>query len=165
MQLIIAEKPSVGASLAAVLGADKKQNGYYEGAGYLVSWCIGHLVGLAAANIYDEKYQKWRQEDLPILPLEWQYSIAADKQKQFGILRELMSRKDVDSLVCATDAGREGELIFRFVYHMANCKKPFTRLWISSMEESAIKQGFDNLKDGSEYDPLYHSALCRAKAD
>ncbi|MDL2215933.1 DNA topoisomerase 3 [Ruminococcaceae bacterium OttesenSCG-928-N02] len=165
MQLIIAEKPSVAQSIAAVMGATERKDGYIQGGGYIVSWCIGHLVGLAAANAYDEKYQKWRQEDLPILPGDWQYTVAADKKKQFNILRELINRADVESLVCATDAGREGELIFRFVYHVAGCKKPFNRLWISSMEESAIRQGFDNLRDGSEYDPLYYSALCRAKAD
>jgi DNA topoisomerase-3 len=165
MQLIIAEKPSVGQSLAAVLGATERKDGYLQSNGYLVSWCIGHLVGLAAAHAYDEKYSKWRQEDLPILPGEWQYIVVADKKKQFATLRELMNRKDMESLVCATDAGREGELIFRFVYEVVGCKKPFARLWISSMEESAIRQGFDSLKDGREYDALYHSALCRAKAD
>lgn len=165
MILVIAEKPSVGQSLAAVLGATERKDGYLQGGGYLVSWCIGHLVGLAAAHAYDEKYSKWRQEDLPILPGEWQYTVATEKKKQFATLRELMNRADVESLVCATDAGREGELIFRFVYEMAGCKKPFARLWISSMEESAIRQGFDSLKDGRDYDALYHSALCRAKAD
>jgi DNA topoisomerase-3 len=165
MQLVIAEKPSVAQSIAAVLGATEKKDGYIQGAGYLVSWCIGHLVGLAAAHAYNETYSKWRQEDLPILPEDWQYTVAADKKKQFTTLRELMNRKDVESLVCATDAGREGELIFRFVYQMAGCKKPFSRLWISSMEESAIREGFQNLRDGREYDALYHSALCRAKAD
>ncbi|MGL5514366.1 MAG: DNA topoisomerase, partial [Sporomusa sp.] len=165
MQLIITEKPSVAQSIAAILGATEKKDGYIQGTGYLISWCIGHLVGLAAANAYDERYQKWRQEDLPILPQEWQYTVAADKKKQFNTLRELMNRKDVESIVCATDAGREGELIFRFVYYMANCNKPFSRLWISSMEESAIREGFQNLKNGGEYDALYHSALCRAKAD
>lgn len=165
MKLIIAEKPSVAQSIAAVLGATERKDSYIQGGGYIVSWCIGHLVGLAPAHDYDERYKKWQQADLPILPQEWKYNVSPDKRKQFTILRELMNRSDVDSLVCATDAGREGELIFRFVYHMANCQKPFTRLWISSMEESAIKQGFDTLKDGSEYDTLYHSALCRAKAD
>ncbi len=165
MQLIIAEKPSVGANIAAVLGATEKKDGYIQGAGYIVSWCIGHLAGLAAAHAYDERYSKWRQEDLPILPGDWQYTVTADKKKQFAILRELMNRRDVESLVCATDAGREGELIFRFVYQMTGCKKPFARLWISSMEESAIREGFRNMKDGREYDAPYHSALCRAKAD
>ena len=128
MILVIAEKPSVAQSIAAVLGAAQKHDGFIEGGGYIVSWCIGHLVGLAPAHDYDERYSKWRQEDLPILPGDWQYTVAADKKKQFATLRELMNRKDVESLVCATDAGREGELIFRFVYHMAGCKKPFARL-------------------------------------
>jgi len=162
--LVIAEKPSVGMSLAAVLGAKKKKDGYIEGAGYIVSWCVGHLVGLADAGAYGD-YAKWRLSDLPILPGKWETVVAKDKQKQFNILRGLMNRKDVTSLVCATDAGREGELIFRFVYDMAGCRKPFKRLWIQSMEESAIKAGFANLKDGREYDNLYQSALCRAKAD
>jgi len=163
--LVIAEKPSVGMSLAAVLGARDRKDGYIEGNGYIVSWCVGHLAGLADAYEYDEKYGKWRREDLPIIPEDWKYTIFKGKDKQFKILRSLMNRKDVESLVCATDAGREGELIFRFVYHLAGCKKPFSRLWISSMEETAIKAGFDNMKDGTEYDPLYHSAICRAKAD
>jgi len=165
MILVIAEKPSVAASIAAVMGADKKKDGYIEGGGYLVSWCVGHLVGLADAAAYDERYQKWRYEDLPVVPEKWKYTLSKGKEKQFNILRGLMERPDVESLVCATDAGREGELIFRFVYQMAGCNKPFARLWISSMEESAIRVGFQNLKDGREYDDLYHSALCRAKAD
>jgi DNA topoisomerase-3 len=163
--LVIAEKPSVGISLAAVLGARERKDGYTEGNGYIVSWCIGHLVGLADAYEYNEQYGKWKREDLPIIPETWRYVIFDGKQKQFNILRGLMTRSDVESLVCATDAGREGELIFRFVYQMAGCKKPFKRLWISSMEESAIKSGFASLKDGHDYDPLYYSALCRAKAD
>jgi len=163
--LVIAEKPSVGMSLAAVLGARERKDGYVEGNGYIVSWCVGHLVGLADAYEYDEKYGKWKREDLPIVPDTWKYAIFDGKKKQFNILRTLMNRPDVESLVCATDAGREGELIFRFVYEMAGCKKPFKRLWISSMEESAIKKGFAEMRDGSEYDPLYYSAMCRAKAD
>ena len=165
MILVIAEKPSVGMSLAAVLGAKDRKDGYIEGNGYIVSWCVGHLVGLADAYEYNEQYGKWRREDLPIIPDDWKYVVFNGKDKQFNILRGLMNRKDVESLVCATDAGREGELIFRFVYNIANCNKPFTRLWISSMEESAIKAGFANMKDGTEYDPLYYSAICRAKAD
>ena len=134
--LVIAEKPSVGMSLAAVLGARDRKDGYIEGNGYIVSWCVGHLVGLADAYEYNEQYGKWRLEDLPIIPNDWKYIVFKGKDKQFNILRGLMNRKDIESLVCATDAGREGELIFRFVYHMAGCKKPFSRLWISSMEES-----------------------------
>ena len=144
-QLVIAEKPSVARSIAGVIGADKKQDGYMEGNGYLVSWCIGHLVSLADAGTYDERFKKWRYDDLPILPQEWQYIIPDDKKKQFDTLRSLMERPDVTGLVCATDAGREGELIFRFVYQMAGCKKPFQRLWISSMEDAAIKESFSRL--------------------
>ena len=165
MILVIAEKPSVGMSLAAVLGARDKKDGYTEGGGYIVSWCVGHLVGLADAYEYNEQYGKWRREDLPIMPDSWQYVIFEGKKKQYNTLRGLMNRADVDRIVCATDAGREGELIFRFVYQMTGCKKPFSRLWISSMEESAIRKGFAELRDGHDYDPLYYSALCRAKAD
>ena len=163
--LVIAEKPSVARSIAGVIGADQKQDGYLEGNGYLVSWCIGHLVSLADAGAYDPRFKKWRYEDLPILPQEWQYIIPDDKKKQFEVLRSLMERPDVTGLVCATDAGREGELIFRFVYQMAGCQKPFQRLWISSMEDGAIRDGFANLKPGADYDALYQSALCRAQAD
>ena len=165
MKLVICEKPSVGAAVAAALGVREKKDGYIEGNGYVISWCIGHLVGLAEAAAYGEQYKKWSYDSLPILPQEWQYTVAADKGKQFKILKDLMHRADVSEVVNACDAGREGELIFRFVYHQAGCKKPFTRLWISSMETGAIKSGFDNLKDGRGYDALYHSALCRAKAD
>ena len=165
IQLVIAEKPSVARSIAAVIGAEKKQDGYLEGNGYLVSWCIGHLVSLADAGAYDERFKKWRYDDLPIIPQQWQYIIPDEKKKQFEILRSLIERTDVESLVCATDAGREGELIFRFVYQMAGCKKPFKRLWISSMEDGAIKDGFAHLKPGADYDSLYQSALCRAQAD
>ena len=164
-QLVIAEKPSVARSIAGVIGATEKHNGYLQGNGYLVSWCIGHLVSFADAGRYDERYKKWRYEDLPILPETWQYIIPDEKKQQFDILRSLMERPDVTGLVCATDAGREGELIFRFVYQMAGCEKPFKRLWISSMEDNAIRDGFANLKPGTDYDPLYQSALCRAKAD
>ena len=163
--LVIAEKPSVARSIAGVIDANKKQDGYFEGNGYLVSWCIGHLVSLADAGAYDPRFKKWRYEDLPILPQEWQYIIPDDKKKQFEVLRSLMERPDVTGLVCATDAGREGELIFRFVYQMAGCQKPFQRLWISSMEDGAIRDGFANLKPGADYDALYQSALCRAQAD
>ena len=165
MILVIAEKPSVAQTIAAALGAKKKQDGYTEGNSYLISWCVGHLVQLADAAAYGEQYKKWSYDSLPILPQEWQYAVASDKGKQFTILKDLMHRADVSEVVNACDAGREGELIFRFVYDVAGCKKPMRRLWISSMEESAIKAGFASLKDGKEYDPLYSSALCRAKAD
>lgn len=165
MQLVIAEKPSVTQSIAAVLGAKEKKDGYIEGGGYLVSWCVGHLVGLAQADAYGEQYKKWRLEALPILPQDWQYTLAADKEKQFKILKDLMHRDDVSEVVNACDAGREGELIFRFVYEMAGCNKPMRRLWISSMENEAIRCGIETLKDGREYDALFASALCRAKAD
>ena len=164
-KLVVAEKPSVAMSYAKVLGATKRQDGYLEGNGYLVSWCIGHLVELAPPNVYDEKYVKWSIADLPILPQQWQYLVSASTQKQFGILQKLMNRPDVDSIVCATDAGREGELIFRLVYQQAGCKKPFSRLWLSSMEENAIREGFAHLKPSTEYDALYNAALCRERAD
>ncbi len=165
MQLVIAEKPSVAASIAAALGVKEKKDGYIEGGGYLISWCVGHLVELAEAAAYGEQFKKWSYETLPILPEEWQYNVAADKGKQFATLKELMHRADVSEVVNACDAGREGELIFRFVYEVAGCNKPMRRLWISSMEDSAIKAGFADLKDGRDYDALYASALCRAKAD
>ena len=164
-QLVIAEKPSVARSIAAVIGAAEKQNGYWQGGGYLVSWCIGHLVSFAEADQYDEKYCKWRYEDLPILPQPWQFIVPDEKKQQFEIVRALLNRSDVDSVTAATDAGREGELIFRFVYQMAGCTKPVKRLWISSMEDAAIREGFANLRPDSDYDALYQSALCRAKAD
>lgn len=163
--LVIAEKPSVAANIAAALGVKEKQDGYMEGAGYLISWCVGHLIGLAEAAAYGEQYKKWSYDSLPILPQEWKYTVAKDKGKQFKILKELMHRADVSEVVNACDAGREGELIFRFVYEMAGCKKPMRRLWISSMESEAIRRGFESLKDGREYDALFASALCRAKAD
>ena len=164
-RLVIAEKPSVGAAYAKVLGATNCQDGYWEGNGYLVSWCIGHLVELAPPNVYDEKYVKWSVADLPILPERWLYLVSASTKKQFGILKKLMNRPDVDSVTAATDAGREGELIFRLVYQQTGCKKPVFRLWLSSMEESAIREGFANLKPSTEYDALYNAALCRERAD
>lgn len=165
MKLVIAEKPSVARTIAAALGVTETKDGYMEGNGYVISWCIGHLVGLAEAAAYGEQYKKWNYDTLPILPEEWQYTVAPEKQKQFKTLKGLMGRADVSELVNACDAGREGELIFRFVYYLAHCQKPFSRLWISSMEDAAIRSGFDNLKDGREYDALYYAALCRAKAD
>jgi len=165
MKLVIAEKPSVAQSLAKVIGATNKKDGYLEGNGYIVSWCVGHLIELANPEYYDEKYKKWRKEDLPIFPAPFSYQVTASTKKQYQVLKELMKRSDVDSLVEATDAGREGELIFRLVYKQAGCKKPFERLWISSMEDKAIKDGFANLKPSIDYDDLYEAALCRERAD
>lgn len=165
MQLIITEKPSVAQSIAKVLGAQKRQDGYLEGNGYLVSWCVGHLVELAMPEAYDEKYSRWRYDDLPILPERWKYQISSATRKQYDILKNLMKRDDVTELVNACDSGREGELIFRLVYHQSGCKKPFLRLWISSMEDSAIREGFAQMKSGKEYDALYEAALCRERAD
>lgn len=165
MKLVITEKPSVANSIAKVIGATKKKNGYLEGNGYLVSWCVGHLVELAQPQTYDEVYEKWRKEDLPIFPTRWKYQVSTATRKQYQILKDLMEREDVESLVEATDAGREGELIFRLVYHQARCKKPFERLWISSMEDESISKGFENLIPGTEYDKLYQAALCRERAD
>ena len=165
MKLVIAEKPSVAMSLAAVLGATERKDGYLEGSGYLVSWCVGHLLELAQPEAYKEQYAKWRYEDLPILPENWKYEVPKDKKTQLALLCRLMKDKRVDSVVCATDAGREGELIFRLVYEYAGCNKPMERLWISSMEDAAIREGFDHLRPGSDYDKLYGAAVCRAGAD
>ena len=165
MKLVIAEKPSVAMSLAAVLGANEKKDGYMEGGGYLVSWCVGHLLELAQPEAYGERYARWRYGDLPILPETWKYEVPKDKKKQLDLLCRLMKDKRVDSVVCATDAGREGELIFRLVYEHAGCKKPMERLWISSMEDAAIRDGFEHLRPGSDYDKLYDAAVCRAGAD
>lgn len=165
MKLVLAEKPSVAQSIAKVIGAASRKDGYLEGNGYIVSWCVGHLVELAEPETYDEKYKKWTYVDLPIMPSKWKYEVSPATRKQFGVLKNLMKREDIDSLVCATDAGREGELIFRLVYHQCHCTKPFERLWISSMEDSAIKDGFENLKPSSVYDRLYEAALCRERAD
>ena len=165
MKLVIAEKPSVAMSLAAVLGANEKKDGYLEGNGYLVSWCVGHLLELAQPEAYKEQYAKWRYADLPILPTAWKYEVPKDKKKQLDLLCRLMKDSRVDSVVCATDAGREGELIFRLVYQYAKCKKPMERLWISSMEDAAIRDGFEHLRPGSSYDNIFDAALCRAGAD
>ena len=165
MKLVIAEKPSVSKSIAAVLGVKKREDGYLEGNGYIVSWCFGHLAELADAETYDEKYAKWRYDDLPVMPNPWQYTVSRDKKKQLDLLCSLMKRNDVTEVINACDAGREGELIFRTVYNLSGCRKPMKRLWISSMEDAAILDGFANLKDGKDYDLLYESALCRSKAD
>lgn len=165
MQFVVTEKNSVARSVAAVLGASEKKKGYLKGNGYWVSWCVGHLVELAAPSVYDEKYAKWRTEDLPILPVNWQFSVIESTKAQFNVLRTLMNDSRVTSIVCATDAGREGELIFRLVYSLCGCTKPVERLWISSLEDAAIAEGFRNLRPASEYDSLYHAALCRAQAD
>ena len=165
MKLVITEKPSVAKSISAVLGADKRRDGYFEGENFLISWCFGHLAELASAEVYDEVYARWSREQLPIIPESWQYSVGRDKKKQLDLLTELMRRSDVTEIINACDAGREGELIFRTVYLLAGCVKPVKRLWISSMEDAAIREGFENLRDGSEYDHLYDAALCRSKAD
>ena len=165
MKLIIAEKPSVAASIAAAIGVREKKNGYWEGLNAIVSWCVGHLVELAQAPDYNPKYTKWRWEDLPILPEQWKYTVSDATRKQFETLQSLMNREDVETIVCATDAGREGELIFRLVYNQAGCHKPVQRLWISSMEEEAIRQGLRDMRDDTDYDRLYDAALCRAQAD
>ena len=165
MKLVIAEKPSVAISIAKVIGANKKKDGYYEGNGYRVSWCVGHLIQMANPDAYDKKYAKWNMADLPIIPKEYKYEVAKATKKQFNILKKLMNDKEVDTVINACDAGREGESIFRLVYNQVNCKKKMKRLWISSMEDSAIKEGFDNLKDGKDYDNLFESAKARAIAD
>ena len=162
MRLVICEKPSVGVSISSVLGLKSRHDGYIEGGEYIVSWCFGHL---ASAEIYDERFSKWRYDDLPILPMKWEYVVGKEKMKQFELLRELLNRSDVTEIINACDAGREGELIFRTVYYLSGCTKPMKRLWISSMEDSAIQTGFKNLRPGSEFDGLYQSALCRSKAD
>ena len=165
MKLIICEKPSVAASIADALEIETKKDGYMEGADFLVSWCIGHLAELSEPFCYGKCYEKWSLEALPILPETWQLTVSKDKEKQFSVLKALLFRNDVIEVINACDAGCEGELIFRFVMEKAGCKKPVERLWISSMEENAIRKGFKNLKDGKDYDSLYQSALCRAKAD
>ena len=165
MKLVIAEKPSVAQSLAAVIGAAARKDGYLEGNGWRVSWCVGHLARLADADAYNPDYAKWRYDDLPILPEHWQMVVSKDKKKQFDVLKQLMNAQDVTEVVNACDAGREGELIFRSVYELAGCQKPMKRLWISSMEDSAIREGFASLHPGADYDGLRDAALCRAKAD
>lgn len=165
MRLVITEKPSVAKSISTVLGANKRQDGFFEGNGCLVSWCFGHLAEFASADAYDEAYAKWSREQLPIIPESWQYSVGRDKKKQLDLLSGLMHRADVAEVINACDAGREGELIFRTVFHLAGCDKPMKRLWISSMEDAAIRDGFAHLADGKDYDNLYAAALCRSKAD
>lgn len=165
MKLVITEKPSVAQTVARVIGATNRADGYLIGSGYVVSWCFGHLAGLARAEQYNEDYAKWTYEDLPIIPNTWKFNIGKYKKKQFEILRRLMNSSDVTEIINACDAGREGELIFRNVYNLAKCRKPMKRLWISSMEDTAIREGFNNLQSGEAYDNLYQAALCRSKAD
>ena len=164
-KLVVTEKPSVAMSIAAALGVKDRKDGYMEGNGWLISWCVGHLAELSDAETYDPKYTKWRREDLPILPESWRFTVGKDKQGQFNTLRELLRREDISEVVNACDAGREGELIFRTVYYLTGCTKPMKRLWISSMEDAAIREGFDNLRPGGDYDGLHQAALCRSKAD
>ena len=163
--LIVTEKPSVARTISKVLGVTTRRDGYLEGGGWLVSWCVGHLVELAPPGAYDPRLERWDRADLPILPERWQYLVSSSTKKQFDVLCKLMHRADVDRIVCATDAGREGELIFRLVYQECGSHKPVSRLWISSMEDAAIRAGFANLKPSTEYDSLYKAALCRERAD
>ena len=165
MKLVIAEKPSVGKSIANILGAKENNNGYLKGNGYIVSWCFGHLVALASPEQYDEKYKKWNIEDLPIIPEDFLLTIKEDTKTQFNLLKKLMNSSEVDEIICATDSGREGELIFRYVYEKANCNKPIKRLWVSSLTDEAIKNGFENLKNGEEYYNLYEAGFKRSIAD
>ena len=165
MELVIAEKPSVAQSIAAVLGATQRKDGYLEGNEYLVSWCVGHLVELAQPESYEEAWKKWSYESLPIIPQEWQHEVKSDTKAQYQILKKLMHDDRVDAVVCATDAGREGELIFRLTYNMAGCRKPMKRLWISSVTDKAIRDGFAHLKNAKEYENLYHAATARAESD
>lgn len=165
MKLIIAEKPSVGRTLGAVLGVNNKNNGYLEGNGYIISWCIGHLVGLANPDVYDEKYAKWNMSDLPIIPEQWRLVISKSTVEQYKVLKSLMHDEKVDELICATDAGREGECIFRYVYNLASCKKPVKRLWTSSLEEKALLKALEDLKPINLYDNLFKAGFARAKAD
>lgn len=165
MKLIIAEKPSVALSIAKVVGAKSIKNGYAEGNGYFVSWCVGHLIQMASPDKYDEKYAKWNLKDLPILPKDFKYEVSKNTRKQYGVLKKLLHLKEVDTVINACDAGREGELIFRLVYEETKCKKPIKRLWISSMEDEAIRKGIDNLAIGKDFENLYESAKSRAIAD
>ena len=165
MRLVVAEKPAVAQSIASVLGAKDKKNGYIEGNDYIVTWCVGHLVGLALPNDYNPEWQKWSLDALPLVPDTWKYNVAEDKKSQFDVIKSLMADSRITETVCATDAGREGEHIFRLVYNKAGCKKPIKRLWISSMEDSAIKEGFENLRPGEEYENLFDAAVCRDRAD
>ena len=165
MKLIIAEKPSVAKEIAKVVGASKSEKGYLSGEMYIVTWCVGHLISLAKPEAYGTEYQKWDLNTLPIIPENYITEISPSTAEQYNIIKSLMHRIDVTELVVATDAGREGELIFRLVYEEAGCNKPFKRLWISSMEEKSIKNGLATMKSGTEYDNLYHAALCRQRAD
>ena len=162
---MIAEKPSVALAIASALGVNEKKRGSYEGSGYIISWCVGHLIELAMPESYNPNYQRWAKSDLPIVPQQWKYEVRASAKEQYNVLLKLLQRTDVNEVICATDAGREGELIFRLIYHQSHCQKPFKRLWISSLEEETIRKGFSELKDGKEYDNLYYAALCRAQAD
>nr|WP_277989351.1 DNA topoisomerase [Enterococcus plantarum] len=165
MKLIITEKPSVAQTIAKVLGITQRKDGYLENEDYLISWCVGHLISLAPPKSYDDTFSKWSYDQLPIFPTTWQWETIQQTKHQFNILAKLMTDTRVDSLICATDAGREGELIFRLVYHQANCQKPFERLWVSSMEDQSILDAFNQLTPSQDYDALFTSALCRSKAD
>ena len=165
MILIVAEKPSVARDIARVLKCGARGEGFLRGEQYIVSWALGHLVTLCEPDELDEKYKKWRLTDLPILPDEIPTKVISKTRSQFSVLKKLMQEKEVESLICATDAGREGELIFRLIYEKAKCQKPVQRLWISSMTDQAIREGFSSLRPSGDYDGLYQSAQCRSKAD
>lgn len=165
MKLVIAEKPSVALDISKVIGANEKKDGYYEGSNYLVTWCVGHLVENAMPEDYSIEYKKWSLDKLPIIPEEWKTKISSKTKEQFKVIKELVNRKDVEELICATDAGREGELIFRLIYNQIGINKPIKRLWISSMTKESIEKGFKNIKDGKEFENLYKAAFCRSKAD
>lgn len=165
MYLVIAEKPSVAQVLAKVLGAKKREDGYLSGSDCIVSWCLGHLAEYVPPEVYDSRYRKWEFEDLPIIPEKWQLTVSKDKKGQYAVLKKLLNRRDLEYVVNACDAGREGELIFRRVYELSGSSLPIRRLWISSMEEEAIRDGFAHLKEGSAYENLCKASVCRAKAD
>ena len=165
MYLVIAEKPSVSRAIAEVIGAQEREDGYLRGTDCMVSWCFGHLVEYVSPDAYDEKFNQWRYEDLPIIPKDWKVTVSEDKKDQFYILKRLLNSPEIEYVVNACDAGREGELIFKHVYDLSGSKKPVKRLWISSLEDSAILDGMQHLRSAEEYRHLAEAAVCRSQAD